>query len=195
MALIGIWSLAVYAAAAALTLLAARRWVLPIRPRVALLLAAAPLLFTGKATITGGVYAPLDNLYGTEPFAALRTASMTEARTPLLSDVVCSMIPWHKAVRDALIHGRLPLWNPFLLAGEPLLAAQQGAVLHPATWIGLLLPSAAGVDAPDEPAPARRPPRGLSPGARPRVQARRPPSSAPSPGDSPTSPSSGSGIP
>jgi hypothetical protein len=139
--LIGIWSLAVYAASAGLILLAARRWVLPIRLPAALFLAAAPLLFTGKATITGGVYAPLDNLYGTQPFASVGPAPIPEARTPLLSDVVCSMIPWHKAVRDALIHGRLPLWNPFLLAGEPLLAAQQGAVLHPATWIGLLLPA------------------------------------------------------
>ena len=140
LALIGIWSLAVYAGSAALILLAARRWVLPVRPRCAVLLAAAPLLFTGKATVTGGIYAPLDILYFAEPFSSIRPATLTDARTPLLSDVVCSMLPWQKAVRDALVHGRLPLWNPFLLAGEPLLAAQQGAVLHPATWIGLLLP-------------------------------------------------------
>jgi hypothetical protein len=138
--LIGIWALAVYATTAALILFAAQRCVLPIRLRAALVLAAAPLLFTGKATVTGGVYAPLDILYGAEPFASLRPDAPL-ARTPLLSDVVCSMIPWQKAVRDALIHRRLPLWNPFLLAGEPLLAAQQGAVLHPATWVGLLLPA------------------------------------------------------
>jgi hypothetical protein len=139
--LIGIWSLAVYGSAATLILLAARRWVLPVRPRVAVLIAAAPLLLTGKATVTGGVYAPLDILYFAEPFASIRPPALTDARTPLLSDVVCSMLPWQKAVRDALIHGRLPLWNPFLLAGEPLLAAEQGAALHPATWIGLLLPA------------------------------------------------------
>jgi hypothetical protein len=130
----------VYAAAATLILLAAGKWVLPVRPRIAVLLAAAPLLFTGKATITGGVYAPLDILYFAEPFASMRPATLTDARTPLLSDVVCSMIPWQKAVRDALLRGRAPLWNATILSGEPLLAVQQPAVLHPGTWLGLLLP-------------------------------------------------------
>lgn len=143
-----LWSLAVYAAAAAAALAAASRWVLPIRLRAAVALAAAPLLFTGRATWTGGVYAPVDILYHAEPFLSLRDAALGapsraaafSERTPLLSDVVCSSIPWHAAVRDAISHGRVPLWNPYLLSGEPLLAAQQAAALHPATWIGLLIP-------------------------------------------------------
>jgi len=137
--LIGIWSLAVYAASAMLILFAARRWVLPVRPRTALLLAAAPLLFTGRATLTGDVYAPIDILYAYQPFASI--GNLGPARMPLLSDVICSMIPWQQAVRDALTHGRFPLWNPSLLAGEPLLAMQQPAALHPATWISLILPA------------------------------------------------------
>jgi len=137
---IAIWSLAVYAAGASALLAAAHRWVQPMRIRVAILLAAAPLLFTGRATVTDGVYAPLDILAFYEPIAAHHGVGAAPARTPLLSDVVCSSIPWHAAVRDALLHGRLPLWNPFLLGGEPLLAVQQAAPLHPATWLGLLLP-------------------------------------------------------
>ena len=137
---IAIWSLAVYAAGASVLLAAAHRWVQPMRIRVAILLAAAPLLFTGRATVTDGVYAPLDILAFYEPIAAHHGVGAAPARTPLLSDVVCSSIPWHAAVRDALLHGRLPLWNPFLLGGEPLLAVQQAAPLHPATWLGLLLP-------------------------------------------------------
>jgi len=140
--LIGAWSLLLYMAAAAACLTAARRWVLPFRRRTAVALAAAPLLWTGRATLTGDVYAPLDILYGSQPFASI--GSLGPGRTPLLSDVVSSMIPWQQAVRDALTHGRFPLWNPFLLAGEPLLAMQQPAVLHPATWIGLLLPAPQG---------------------------------------------------
>ena len=132
--------LAVYAAAAAATLAAASRWVTPIRRRAAVLIAAAPLLFTGRATLTGGVYAPVDLLYQGEPFRSLRGVAPAGAQTPLLSDVVCSSIPWHAAARDALRHGRLPLWSPYLLGGEPLLAVQQAAPLHPATWLGLLLP-------------------------------------------------------
>ena len=134
------WSLAVYGGAAALVLLAAHRWIERLTRRSALILAAMPLLLTGPATFTAGVYAPIDILYGAEPFTSHPLKPAGPARTPLLSDVVCSMIPWQQAVRDALTHGRLPLWNRFLLAGEPLLATQQPAVLHPATWIGLLLP-------------------------------------------------------
>jgi hypothetical protein len=64
---------------------------------------------------------------GAAPFSSLFPGEPPAARTPLLSDVVCSSIPWHAAVRDALLHGRLPLWNPYLLGGEPLLAVQQAA--------------------------------------------------------------------
>jgi hypothetical protein len=51
-------------------------------------------------------------------------------------------MPWRNAVREAVANGRLPLWNRFVLAGEPLLAVQEPAVFHPFTAIGLLLPLA-----------------------------------------------------
>ncbi len=133
-------SLLVYAATAAALLAAAHRWIRPIRPAAALALVLAPLLFTGRATFRGEVYAPLDIQHLAEPFASLEPGARPPARTPLLSDVVYSMIPWQKAVRESLRHGRLPLWNRFVLAGEPLLAVQQAGVLHPFTAIGLLLP-------------------------------------------------------
>ncbi len=107
----------------------------------ALALALAPLLFTGKALLTGGVYAPIDILYDAIPFGAHRLElEVPPDRTPLLSDVVYQQIPWRAAVRRAYSEGRLPLWNPSVLAGEPLLAVQQAAPLHPGTWIGMLLP-------------------------------------------------------
>ena len=134
-------SLAVYGGTAALLLYLAHRFVLPIPRRTALLLAVAPLLFTGRALLTGGVFAPLDIAYQAEPLRS-RRAELGIARTwnPLTVDVVSQMLPWRRAVREALENGRLPLWNPHLLGGAPLLAVQQPAVLHPGTWIGLLLP-------------------------------------------------------
>jgi len=50
------------------------------------------------------------------------------------------MLPWRRAVREQLSRGRMPLWNPYVLAGEPLLGVAQPAIFHPGTWIGLLLP-------------------------------------------------------
>ena len=134
-------TLAVYGGTAALLLFLAHRWIVPVRARVALLLALAPLLFTGKAMLTGGVFAPLDIAYQGEPLLSHRAEmGIGKTRNGLLVDVVSQMIPWRKAVREAFAEGRFPLWNPYLLAGEPLLAVQQPAVLHPGTWIGLLLP-------------------------------------------------------
>ncbi|HEY1434630.1 MAG TPA: hypothetical protein VGG65_04595, partial [Thermoanaerobaculia bacterium] len=65
---------------------------------------------------------------------------MDRVRTPLLSDVVHSMIPWQKAVRESVKSGHAPLWNRFVAAGEPLLAVQQASAFQPFTVIGFLLP-------------------------------------------------------
>ena len=133
--------LAVYGATAAAILLLVRRFVSPLSLRVALVLAAAPLLFTGRALLTGAVYGPIDLLYNGYPFGAHRVElGVGPDRTPVLSDAVYQQIPWRAAFRRAVSEGRLPLWNPDVLAGEPLLAVQQPAVLHPGTWIGILLP-------------------------------------------------------
>src|SRR5262245_35741076 len=141
MLLIVLWSLAVYGGTAAVLLGLVHRFVVPIRRRIALLLALAPLLFTGQALLTGGVLAPLDIAYQAEPLHSLSAdVGIVGTKNPLLVDVVSQMLPWRQAVREAVTQGRFPLWNPYVLAGEPLLAVQQPAVFHPTTWIAFLLP-------------------------------------------------------
>jgi len=142
-------TLAIYGGTAALALALARRWVAPVSRRAALLLTAAPLLFTGEAIFTGGILAPLDVAYESEPLRALAAAHGTERPVnPLLVDVVSQMLPWRQAVRESLAQGRLPLWNRHVLSGEPLLGVAQPAVFHPATWLGLplALPQAWNLD-------------------------------------------------
>ena len=141
MLLLVLRSLLVYLGAAALLLLLAHRSVRRLRLVPALRLALATLLFTGRAVLTGGVFAPLDIAYHSEPLQSL-SAERGIGRTPnpLAVDVVSQMIPWRQAVREAISHGRMPLWNPHVLGGEPLLGLAQPAVLHPGTGIGLLLP-------------------------------------------------------
>ena len=48
--------------------------------------------------------------------------------------------PWQHLALDALRAGHLPLWNPLLGNGAPLLANYQAAVLYPPNWLALLLP-------------------------------------------------------
>lgn len=132
--------LTVYAATAAATLWLAHRFVTPLRLRMALVLAAAPLLFTGPALLTGGVYAGIDILYDAMPLGAHREElRVPPDRSPSLGDVVYQHIPWRAALRRAAAQGRPPLWNPNVLAGEPLAAVQQAGVLRPTVWIGMLL--------------------------------------------------------
>src|SRR3989304_1514858 len=56
--------------------------------------------------------------------------------TPLLQ-----FVPWRTAAFDLIRQGRLPLWNPLLGMGAPLLANYRSAVLYPPNWI-LAIPAA-----------------------------------------------------
>ena len=133
-------SVLVYFGAGAAFVWLAHRLVLPVRRLAGVALVALPLLFAGKALLTGGVLGPLDIAYQAYPLKALSAEVGIEGvRSPILADVVMQNIPWQVGVRDALAEGRLR-WNPYMLAGEPLLAAQQHGALHPATWLGFLLP-------------------------------------------------------
>ena len=141
MSLAALRLLAVYFASAAGAIWLADRFVAPVPRRAAAVLALFPFLLVGRALVTGGVHAPIDIPYLSSPLAAhAGEQGIGKVQTPLLSDVVYQEIPWRKAVREAAKNGRLPLWNRFILAGEPLLAVQQPVVMHPATWISFLLP-------------------------------------------------------
>ncbi len=141
--LIGAWAFAVYGLSAAAALALSRRYVQPLRTRTCVLLASLPLLFTGRALLTGGAYAGVDILYADAPLSAHKEElGISGVRSPSLGDVVYQHIPWRYAVRRALQHGQLPLWNPNVLVGEPLIAVQQAGVLRPSVWIGMLLPPA-----------------------------------------------------
>ncbi len=143
MLLLVVRSIVVYAATAGVFLWLAHRFVRPLKLGAAVALAALPWLFTGPATFTGAIYAPLDIVYDAYPLRALRSEmGIPPLPIPTLGDVVSQEIPWRKAVRAAVKRGELPLWNPHVLSGEPLLAVQQPAVFHPGTWIGFLLPLA-----------------------------------------------------
>ena len=113
----------------------------PCRAWVALLIALLPLLFTGEALLRGRLYGPADLYATSDPWHAIAAREgAPPPANPILSDLAFANLPWRAAVRDAAANGRLPLWNRFVLAGNPLLGTAQAGVLHPATWLGLWLP-------------------------------------------------------
>src|SRR5947209_13337077 len=111
---------------------------------VALALLLMPLVFTGRALLTGRVYAPVELAYMTEPLNAYRTeVGAPLPRTGTLSDIAFQMIPWRQALRQAVIEREWPLWNRFEGCGDVLAGAAQAAAFSPFTLIALLLPVAA----------------------------------------------------
>ncbi|MGE5413175.1 MAG: hypothetical protein ACM3NW_03300, partial [Syntrophomonadaceae bacterium] len=130
-----------YAAAAAGLLGLARRYAADIPRGTAVLLALLPLVFTGHAVLTGGLYGPADLYYAADPWRHLPSApAFSPPRNPILSDLAFANLPWRAALKEAVANGRAPLWNRFVLGGSPLLGAAQAGVFHPSTWLGLFLP-------------------------------------------------------
>src|SRR5436853_1286872 len=104
------------------------------------------MLFTGRALLAGGVYAPVDLPYITEPLREMRESlGVPRPHNGILSDIYAQMIPWRKAVQFALAHGQWPLWNPFILSGTVLAASAQPAAYSPFTLLACLLPVAPGL--------------------------------------------------
>ena len=56
-------------------------------------------------------------------------------------------VPWWAWSWDTLINGHLPLWNPMVGMGAPLLANYQSALFYPPTWIYFLLYLGGGLSA------------------------------------------------
>jgi hypothetical protein len=130
-----------YLLSAISTLVVVRRFVTISRP-VSIVLLLLPLCLTGRALLTGRVYAPIDLNYHFDPLASMATrVGIDSIANPLPSDVAVQFLPWNAALRWSIAHRQWPLWNPFELSGNVLAAAAQSAPFHPVTLLGLLLPA------------------------------------------------------
>jgi Bacterial membrane protein YfhO len=121
-------------------LLAWDRYVSEISRAAAIALILIPFCFTGRALLTGTVYAPIDLPFMSEPLKDYAADyGFDEVYNGTLSDLYAQIIPWQSAVRQALSHGEWPLWNPFLLCGNILAANMQAAPYDALNVLGLLL--------------------------------------------------------
>ena len=118
-----------------------RRFVRPMSNAAALILILLPFCFTGRALLSGRVYAPLDMPFMSEPLQDYKPDfGIDQAHNGWLSDLYMQMIPWQSAVRQTLAHGDWPLWNRHMLAGTILAANMQAAPYDPLQLLGFLLP-------------------------------------------------------
>lgn len=61
-------------------------------------------------------------------------------RAPFWGDILVAFYPAHHLWRQAVLHGDLPLWNPYIFAGMPLLGDAQYSSLYPSMLLNLVFP-------------------------------------------------------
>lgn len=116
------------------------RFVARVSVAAAIALILIPFCFTGRALVTGRVYAPIDLPFMSEPLTDYaKDYGFDKPYNGTLSDLYAQIIPWQSAVRQALARGEWPLWNPFLLCGNILAANMQAAPYDALNVLGLLL--------------------------------------------------------
>lgn len=93
-----------------------------------LLLVLFPLLPLGKAVFTGQAIGPFDQIRHMAPWNGPEPGRPFDV---LQADGALQFFPWRDMVFEAWSRGELPLWNPFQLAGTPLLANSQSAGFYP----------------------------------------------------------------
>lgn len=81
-----------------------------------------------------GLYYPFRDFYATSyprgfPF-----------KNFLITDPIRQQFPWRKLAIDAEKKGELPLWNPYVMSGTPLIANVQSAAFYPLNMLFFLLP-------------------------------------------------------
>lgn len=115
---------------------------------IALGLLLLPLLLFWPVTLGDRTLVPADNLTAFAPFKSAAPQFGVDApHNQLLSDLVLENYPWKNFILESLRTRQLPLWNPYLFAGVPFLAAGQHSALYPFSIIfyALPLPRAYGV--------------------------------------------------
>jgi hypothetical protein len=124
----------------------ARRCIAAIPLRICAVLILLPLVFTGRAMLTGGVFGPIELAYDSEPLRSVAAEHGTaDAVNPMLTDVQRLMIPWKAAVRYAFAHHQWPLLNPFSFCGDILATGSEPSPWHPFNTLSYLLPLAQSI--------------------------------------------------
>jgi hypothetical protein len=58
----------------------------------------------------------------------------------LVSDLILENYIWKKFIRESIAAGEIPLWNPYVLSGQPFLANGQHSGLYPFSILFYIMP-------------------------------------------------------
>lgn len=104
-------------------------------------LGVLPCLFFWQVLFGGRTLLPADNLFAFEPWRSFAGQfGITVPHNELLSDLILENYVWKRFLVESLQNRELPLWNPYLFAGVPFLAAGQHSALYPFSVLFYTLP-------------------------------------------------------
>jgi hypothetical protein len=99
---------------------------------VIFLLALGIAIIFWQVLILGYVQVPGDIPAAYDPVMREAIPDLVRPQNPLLSDHINQFYVWHTLAAQGLQEtGTTPLWNPYMLAGQPLLANAQPALFYP----------------------------------------------------------------
>jgi len=121
-------------------LLRSRNWVLDLGALFVLLV--LPLILFWPVTVGPKTLIPADNLYQWEPYRtfAADQGVCLPPHNELLSDLSLENLVWKRFTVQSLRAHEVPLWNPYLFAGVPFLAAGQHSAFYPFSALFYVLP-------------------------------------------------------
>lgn len=96
-----------------------------------------PLLWLGHVVFTNRVLLPVPLLQQIAPWGTPRPDG---SWNPLMWDAMAFFYPIRHAAAEVIRSGHLPLWNPYILAGTPLLADVQSAIFYPLNVLFWVMP-------------------------------------------------------
>lgn len=121
---------------------AAPRW-LTARLAPSLLFALLAFAFVGRGTLPDRALLPIDNLFLYPPWRAHAAEyGVGVPHNPLIGDAILQNYSWKRFAAESYAAGQLPLWNPYILSGQPFLAAAQNGSLYPLGVLFFVVPLA-----------------------------------------------------
>jgi hypothetical protein len=88
----------------------------------------------------GRILSQADVIYFFPPWSVLKPPDLSAPSNPILGDQTREFLTFFKVARESIYQKEVPLWNPYIMAGTPLLADSQSALLFPLNWSFYFLP-------------------------------------------------------
>jgi hypothetical protein len=95
-------------------------------------------LFKGK------ILSQADTLYSFSPWNSVKPSGWAAPSNSVLNDQTREFLTFFQVAKESLHRMEFPLWNPYIMAGTPLLANSQSALLFPLNWPFYVLPLSLG---------------------------------------------------